>query len=312
MTVGNARRPHRRRLPHARPASSPTSTRAFDITTTATTSCSPTRSPTSAYFVEPGGVIDQEAWRRPPSTCPRARRVSRGAVRCRQLCAWTGASAVVFTVVVAGDGTVTLRWSGRSSQPRRSPTTRSPPPICRRRSPRTGRPQKMPAARRVVFPSRSWSTAAGVELRFARRLASEDQNAGMSLATNPPSPGCWRRCTGIFASWTPQGTTPSRLRRTCGLGLHWPRNQTLAAFERSLRPDERAGNVPARRAPCRWGDLCPVSRASCRGIRRWRRPHPRHGPVASTRRSLRGRRRAGAGQRRCPAASPTPSSACRR
>lgn len=237
------------------PASSTDLDQAFDITTDGDDVVLAYAIADVGHFVEPGGVIDQEAWRRGTTIyLPGARSplypevLSQGAA---SLLPDGPRPAVVFTVVVAGDGTVTLRAVERAIIRSRAKlaydtvTAADLPPAFAELARRIVAAEDARGAPRVVFPEQELEYCNGQwELRFARRLASEDQNAGMSLATNLAVAGLLATMhTGIFRVMDAAGhDAESRLRRTArGLGLHWPRNQTLAAFERSLRPDEPRG-----------------------------------------------------------------------
>lgn len=100
-------------------------------------------------------------------------------------------------------------------------------------------------APRVEFPEQELErTDDGWALRFDPRLESEDQNAGMSLATNlAVADALHANGTGLFRVMpdVPDRAT-GRLRHTArAFGLDWPRDSSLAAFQRSLpRDDPRA------------------------------------------------------------------------
>ncbi len=92
------------------------------------------------------------------------------------------------------------------------------------------------------------------ELRFDPRLASEDDNAGMSLATNlAVADALLAAHTGLFRVMAePSEGAVRQLHQTAtAFGLTWPDEQPLAEFQRSLPSAERpaaAFLLAARRA----------------------------------------------------------------
>jgi exoribonuclease R len=107
----------------------------------------------------------------------------------------------------------------------------------------------------VEFPEQELDHVDGRwELRFDPRLASEDDNAGMSLATNlAVADAMLAAHTGLFRVMDePTKAAVARLRRTAAaFGLDWPAATSLADFQRSLStsdPKAAAFLIAVRRA----------------------------------------------------------------
>jgi exoribonuclease R len=206
-----------------------------------------------AFFVTPGDPIDVEAWRRgltiylPDS---RARlyppALSEGAA---SLLPDGPRPAIVFTVRIAADGEVELDGVERAVVASRAKLAYD-----------SVRPDDLPAgfaevsrrivaaeerrgAPRVEFPEQELERTDGRwTLRFRPRLASEDQNAGLSLATNLAVAAALHDAgTGLFRVMADAGPrTHGRLRHAArAFGLDWPADVTLAQFERSLSSGDR-------------------------------------------------------------------------
>lgn len=207
------------------------------------------------HFVDPGSVIEQEAWRRGSTVYLPGARVplypevlSQGAA---SLLPDGPRPAVVFTVVVAADGAVSLRSVERAVIRSRAKlayatvTAADLPAGFAELARRITAAEDARGAPRVDFPEQQLEFCDGNwELRFAPRLESETQNAGMSLATNLAVADLFvAHRTGIFRVMEAvNGDAVDRLRRTArGLGLVWPGEQSLATFERSVRPDDPRG-----------------------------------------------------------------------
>ena len=276
-----------------------------------------------AWFVADGDAVDAEAWRRgmtlylpdgkaglyPPV-------LSEGAA---SLLPDGPRPAVIFTVRVAADGAVRLDGAERA-------IVRSIAKLAYDRV----RDADLPAdfaelARRIqaaeerrgaarVDPPEQEVAALGdgqFALAFRPRLASEERNAALSLATNlAVADALQAHRTGLFRVMAePDARAVRRLRHTArAFGLNWPDDRDA----RPVRADPRCGRPspgrlhagdPAGRRRCLLralsrrrravacgdgGDLCPCDRAAA----------PARRPLCRARRSGDRQRRAGAGRRR--------------
>jgi exoribonuclease R len=235
-----------------------------------------------AWFVEDGGAIDQEAWRRGTTQyLPDGRAglyppvLSEGAA---SLLPDGPRPAIVFTVRIAPDGAVRLDGAERAIIRSRAKlaydSVRSSdlPPDFAELAGRIQRAEQARGAARVNPPAQE-IVAAGdgrYELTFRPPLESEVQNAALSLATNLAVANLLQaHRTGLFRVMAePDDRAVSRLRHTArALGLQWPRKMTLSQFERTLRPThakqatfmlaiqragQGAGYVPFRKGETPW------------------------------------------------------------
>ena len=160
----------------------------------------------------------------------------------------------------------------------------------------------------------------GYRISFRPRLASEDHNAALSLATNLAVARALHDAgTGLFRVMDePDARQVKRLRHTArAMGIDWPKGLDLVAFERTLRGDDarhaamimavrRAGGG-ARYVPYEAG-VVPWHDGDGRHVR------PRDGAVATAGRSSRGARLARGREReaRCPTRCGRRSPSCRR
>ena len=170
-------------------------------------------------------------------------------------------------------------------------------------------------APRVEFPEQELARVDGRwALRFAPRLASEDHNAGMSLATNLAVADALHAAgTGLFRVMA----DARRARRSAGcatrpraFGLDWPADAVARRLPALAVDDDSAAAaflLAVRRAGggASYEPFAPGVDAVARGDGRDVRP--RHGAAAPARRPL--RRRGGAGRRQRPARCPTTSQA---
>jgi exoribonuclease R len=217
------------------------------------------------FFVQPGDALDTEAWSRGLTVYmpdERARlypaALSEGAA---SLLPDGPRPAVVFTVRVAPDGAARLDGVERAVVRSRAKLAYD-----------SVRPDDLPAefaelarrirhaeddrgSPRVEFPEQELARVDGRwELRFDPRLESEDDNAGMSLATNlAVADALLAAGTGLFRVMAEPGEgAEARLRRTArAFGLTWPDSTSLAEFQRSLStedPRAAAFLVAVRRA----------------------------------------------------------------
>ena len=211
-----------------------------------------------AWFVDDGGVIDAEAWRRgttlylpdgkaglyPPS-------LSEGAA---SLLPTGPRPALILSVIVAPDGAVRLEGVERA-------VIRSTAKLAYEQV----RPDDLPAgffefaeritaaearrgASRVDPPEQEVADRGDgkLQLQFRQRFPSEDQNAALSLAANlAVAQALLAHETGLFRVMPePDARAVARLRQTArAFGLIWPKMAPLAQFERTLNP-----TIPAQAA----------------------------------------------------------------
>lgn len=218
-----------------------------------------------AWFVDDGGVIDAEAWRRgttqylpdgkaslyPPVLSEAAASLLPTGPR----------PAVIFTVRVATDGQVHLdgveRAIIRSSAKLAYDTVRDAdlPEGFAELADRIQAAEDRRGASRVDPPEQEVAAVdGGFELAFRPRLLSEDRNAALSLATNlAVADALQAHHTGLFRVMAgPDERAVARLRQTASaFGLRWPPNATLDQFERTLdatNPRQAAFMLAVRRA----------------------------------------------------------------
>ena len=218
-----------------------------------------------AWFVDDGGVIDAEAWRRgttqylpdgktslyPPVISEAAASLLPTGPR----------PAVIFTVRVTTDGLVHLdgveRAIVRSSAKLAYDTVRDAdlPEGFAELADRVQAAEDRRGASRVDPPEQEVAALdGGFELSFRPRLQSEDRNAALSLATNlAVADALQAHHTGLFRVMAaPDERAVARLRQTASaFGLQWPANATLDQFERTLdatNPRQAAFMLAVRRA----------------------------------------------------------------
>lgn len=207
------------------------------------------------FFVDHGGPIDVEAWTRgatvylpgeraplyPPALSEAAASLLPDGSR----------PAVVFTVGIDEQGGVRLDGVERAvirSRAKLAYDAVRPedlPVGFAELSKRIVASEEARNAPRVEFPEQELErTEDGWTLRFDPRLESEDQNAGMSLATNMAvADALFAAGTGLFRVMADvPDRAIGRLRHTAtAFGLDWPGEQSLSGFQRSLpRDDPRA------------------------------------------------------------------------
>jgi exoribonuclease R len=204
------------------------------------------------FFVTAGDLVDQEAWRRgvtvylpdgkaslyPPTLSEAAASLLADGPR----------PAIVFTVRIDAEGGARLDGVERSVVHSRAKLAYESvvpaelpadfPELARR----IALAEVRRDAPRVEFPDQELERVDGRwELRIAPRLPSEDQNAGMSLATNlAVADALVAAGTGLFRVMAEPGEgAVRRLRHSAkAFGLSWPEGQSLADFERSLPKDD--------------------------------------------------------------------------
>lgn len=204
------------------------------------------------WFVQPGDPLDVEAFARGVTVYLPDRRaplypavLSEGAA---SLLPGGERPAVVFTVRIAPDGSATLDGAERAIVRSTAKlaydgvTAAELPPGFDELYRRITAAEAARGAPRVEFPEQRIEGGDGrFELRFRPRLASEEQNAALSLATNLAiADALYAAGTGLFRVMPELDERHHRrLRNTAAaFGLDWPAGVPLDAFERSLRRDD--------------------------------------------------------------------------
>lgn len=204
-----------------------------------------------AWFVDDGGPIDRESWRRGTTQY-----LPDGKTRLYPASLSEGAAsllpdgprpAVVFHVRVDEHGAARLDGATRAVIRSRaklaydSVTASQLPEDFVELWQRIGRGEEDRGAARVDPAEQEVvrTPAGGYELAFKPRLASEDQNAAMSLATNlAVAASLFGARTGLFRVMDPPDQRAvARLRHTArAFGVSWAEGRDLAEFERGLSP----------------------------------------------------------------------------
>ena len=217
------------------------------------------------WFVRPGDPIDREAWKRGVTVyLPDGRaglHPERIAEDAGSLLPGAPKPAIVFTVRVASDGSVSLDGAERAMIRNRAKlaySTVTPgdlPPAFPELSRRIEQAERQRGAERIQWPEQEVVRAGrGYTLRFRPRNDAEQQNAAMSLASNMAvADALWDAETGLFRTMPPLDDRHiGRLRHTArAFGLDWPRDVPLGEFERSLPvgdPRTSAFQLAVRRA----------------------------------------------------------------
>jgi len=219
-----------------------------------------------AWFVADGDPLDTEAWRRgetlylPDGKAPLYPPVlSQGAA---SLLPGGPRPAVVFTVRVAADGAVKLDGAERAvirSRAKLAYETASDadlPAGFTELACRIAAAEQARGAARVDPPEQEVSAVApgDFQLAFRPRLAAEDQNAALSLATNMAvADALVAHHTGLFRVMAaPDAGAIARLRNTAwAYRLAWPADVTLDDYARTLNaadPHQAAFMLAIRRA----------------------------------------------------------------
>jgi exoribonuclease R len=206
-----------------------------------------------AWFVDDGGPIDLEAWRRgatlylpdgkaalyPPALSEAAASLLPDGPR----------PAVVFTVRADPAGAVRLDGVERAivrsvaKLAYDAVTAEDLPPGFAEFSDRIRHAEAARGASRVDPPEQEVAAlpGGGLQLRFRPRLESEDRNAALSLAANlAVADALQAHATGLFRVMPePDERAVRRLRQTArAFGLRWPDMATLDQFERRLDPTD--------------------------------------------------------------------------
>ncbi|WEK45098.1 MAG: RNB domain-containing ribonuclease [Candidatus Sphingomonas colombiensis] len=219
-----------------------------------------------AWFVDEGGALDIEAWRRgeslylpdgkaalyPPALGEAAASLLPNGDR----------PAVIFAVRIAPDGAASLDGVERAvirSRAKLAYETVQPadlPAGFADLSARIMAAEDRRGAARVDPPEQELTHNGDgrLQLRFRPREASEDQNAAMSLATNlAVADAMLAHHTGLFRVMPgPDARAVARLRNAAAaLGIAWPADKSLADFQRGLDghdPRQAAMMIAIRRA----------------------------------------------------------------
>ncbi|RYY46646.1 MAG: RNB domain-containing ribonuclease [Sphingomonadales bacterium] len=204
------------------------------------------------WFVEDGGPIDAEAWRRGTTLyLPDGKAglyppvLSEGAA---SLLPAGPRPAVVFSVRVAADGGVGLDGVERAVIHSRAKLAYDAvrddelPDGFAELAGRIQDAERRRGAARVDPPEQEVARHADgrFELVFRPRLVAEARNAALSLATNMAvADALYASHTGLFRVMAaPEGRDVARLRQTArAFGIDWPAGQALVDFQRGLDPD---------------------------------------------------------------------------
>ena len=205
------------------------------------------------WFVEDGGPIDAEAWRRGTTLyLPDGKAglyppvLSEGAA---SLLPAGPRPAVIFIVRVAADGGVRLDGVERAVIHSRAKLAYDAvrdsdlPEGFAELSGRIRDAERRRGAARVDPPEQEVARHADgrFELVFRPRLISEARNAALSLATNMAvADALYASHTGLFRVMAePEGRDVARLRQTArAFRIDWPAKQALVDFQRGLSPDD--------------------------------------------------------------------------
>jgi len=218
-----------------------------------------------AWFVDDGGVIDAEAWRRGATLyLPDGKAglyppiLSEGAA---SLLPSGPRPALVLTVAVDRAGEARLEGVERAlirSRAKLAYETVQPadlPPDFEEFSRRIKAAEARRGASRVDPPEQEVAADNGrLRLQFRPRAPAEDRNATLSLAANLAVADCMlAHKTGLFRVMPePDPRAVARLRRSAAvLKLRWPPMASLAQFERTLDPavpEQAAFMLAVRRA----------------------------------------------------------------
>lgn len=208
------------------------------------------------WFVQPGDALDTEAWKRGVTVYLPDRRsplypaaLSEGAA---SLLPDVDRPAVIFVVRVDQHGGVTLDGAERAvvrSRAKLAYESVQPGDLPAGFAELGARIESAESARnapRVAFPEQEieMQPGDGFELRYRPRTAADEQNAALSLAANMAvADALLAARTGLFRVMPEvDDARARRLRHTAqAFGLDWPKDASLATFQRSLpRDDPRA------------------------------------------------------------------------
>ncbi|RYE01009.1 MAG: RNB domain-containing ribonuclease [Sphingomonadales bacterium] len=211
-----------------------------------------------AWFVEDGGVIDQEAWARGTTLyLPDGKAGLYPKILSEDAASLLPAGprpAVIFTIRISPDGAVRLDGAERAIIQSRAKLAYDRVQPADLPEPFADLAKRIQAAEirrgavRVDPPEQQVTHVAGdgYALTFRPRLASEDDNAALSLACNlAVADALLAHQTGLFRVMAaPSDQAVQRLRHTArAFRLDWPHSMPLKEYERSL-----SANVPAEAA----------------------------------------------------------------
>jgi exoribonuclease R len=204
------------------------------------------------WFVDPGGAIDEEAWRRGATLY-----LPDGKARLYPAVLGEAAASllpdgprpsVVFTIRLSPDGAARLDGAERAiirSRAKLAYATASEdelPPDFAEFAARVKAAERARGASRVDPPEQEVAREDGrYRLIFRKRTIAEDRNAALSLAANLAiADALLEHRTGLFRVMAgPDERAVRRLRHTArALGLEWPSGQPLSSFEKGLDPAE--------------------------------------------------------------------------
>ncbi|HZF94192.1 MAG TPA: RNB domain-containing ribonuclease [Allosphingosinicella sp.] len=233
-----------------------------------------------AWFVEDGGPIDREAWRRGTTQyLPDGKAglyppvLSEGAA---SLLPDGPRPAIVFTVRVAEDGAVRLDGAERAIVRSHAKlaydaaVSADLPEGFAELARRIRHGEQQRGAARINLPAQEIVAlpGGGFELRFRPQLETEVCNAALSLATNlAVADLLLANETGLFRVMAePDERAVQRLRHTAdAIGLEWPIGTPLAGFERTLDSNNskhasfmlaiQRASQGASYEPCRSGEV---------------------------------------------------------
>ena len=220
------------------------------------------------FFVDRGGVIEAEAWKRGSTVyLPDGRTPQYPPVLCENAASLlpdVDRPAILLTVLVAPDGASTLRAAERAIIRSRAKlayetaTSREYGPLLPELFQRIHDAEDRRGASRIDFPEQDVeadpTAPGGLRLVARQRQASEDQNSGMSLAANL---AVARRMieahTGLFRTMNDpsEGALGALHYAARALGITWKQGTTLRELSRTLDakdPKHVAFLLQARRA----------------------------------------------------------------
>src|SRR6476661_3512171 len=233
-----------------------------------------------AWFVDDGGVIDAEAWRRGATLyLPDGKARLYPAVLSEQAASLLPDGprpAVVFTVRLDPEGKAVLDGAERAVIRSRAKlayataTDADLPPGFADFAGRVQAAEQRRGAARVDPPEQEVAATDGhYQLVFRERYPAEDRNAALSLAANLAiADALQAHHTGLFRVMAgPDERAVKRLRFTGrALGIAWPAS--------TLRIRSRPPSWPRSAAPGKAPAMSRIARVSSPGTRRWRRPTP--------------------------------------
>jgi VacB/RNase II family 3'-5' exoribonuclease len=204
------------------------------------------------WFVDAGGRIDEEAWRRGATLyLPDGKARLYPAVLSEQAASLLPDGprpAVVFAVRLSPEGKARLDGAERAIIRSRAKlayataTEAELPPGFDEFAARVKAAERARGASRVDPPEQEVACEEGrCRLTFRERTAAEDRNAALSLAANLAiADALLSHHTGLFRVMAgPDERAVRRLRHTArALALDWPAAEQLSAFERQLDPAE--------------------------------------------------------------------------